>query len=356
MPLSAPLLVLGAALILALPAAAAEPATPFTVSATCSAAQKTTHQKTLAAFRRSVPATRAAYFRTHKSAAARAVFAKRQQAKLKLLQAAAACSLPVPVPAAAALLPPLAPPNAAYQFGAGVSAADQATVKRVFARVFPYLVRDWAVPVDLPLTIVWDNDKEALARGYALQTGSSIEYSRALVNSTPAVATPTGTVVNASEVTASEEWGTARIVAHELFHVAQHAFAGRAAMMGGEPDVPGAGPRWFIEGSAELVGWSVAAAAGMPALPLEGANEEAGVRQASLPLRSSETLQGIKSDRFAYPVSHFALKYLMRGRPGPTLAAFWRQIAGGLTWQASFASTFGQTIDAFYTAFESYRP
>ena len=63
-------------------------------AASCTAAQKRGAQAALARYRKAMPKQRAAYFRTHKRAAQRKLFVKRQQARLRVLRARAACSVP----------------------------------------------------------------------------------------------------------------------------------------------------------------------------------------------------------------------------------------------------------------------
>jgi hypothetical protein len=46
---------------------------------------------------------------------------------------------------------------------------------------------------------------------------------------------------------------------------------------------------------------------------------------------------------------------LIRERGLAALAAYYRAIAGGSTWQQAFEAVFGRTIDVFYTEFEPYR-
>ena len=63
-------------------------------AATCTAAEKHAAQAALAAYRKQMPKERAANFKNHKKAKQRKAFGKKQQAKLKRLQEAAACEVP----------------------------------------------------------------------------------------------------------------------------------------------------------------------------------------------------------------------------------------------------------------------
>jgi hypothetical protein len=77
--------------------------------AACTADEQAANQAALAAYVNRMPRDRKAYFRKHHDKAHRKAFLKRQQAKLKALQAAAACQVETP--------PPTAPPPPPYQSG-----------------------------------------------------------------------------------------------------------------------------------------------------------------------------------------------------------------------------------------------
>jgi hypothetical protein len=68
------------------------PATPNGLESTCTAAQKSQRQAALAAYKKRIGIDRRAYFARHKSATLRGAF-RRQQARLKQLQTAAACTI-----------------------------------------------------------------------------------------------------------------------------------------------------------------------------------------------------------------------------------------------------------------------
>ena len=66
--------------------------------ASCTAAQKAARLAALRAFQKRMIAQRRAYFRAHASVKLRRAFVKRQQARLKVLKAAAACTVALPAP------------------------------------------------------------------------------------------------------------------------------------------------------------------------------------------------------------------------------------------------------------------
>jgi M6 family metalloprotease-like protein len=65
-------------------------------AADCTAAQKAQRQAALSAYLRRMSAERRAYFKAHRGSKQRKAFVRRQQARLKALRAAAACSVPAP--------------------------------------------------------------------------------------------------------------------------------------------------------------------------------------------------------------------------------------------------------------------
>ena len=94
-------------LLAALSAGPAESAGPAVV---CTFEQQQARRTALSAYLRTASRARAAYFRAHKNRRARAGFVKKQQAKLRALRAAAACSVPpLPPSSGHSCAPALAP-------------------------------------------------------------------------------------------------------------------------------------------------------------------------------------------------------------------------------------------------------
>src|SRR5438132_943341 len=69
---------------------------PAAREASCTAAQQADRQAALRAYQKRMIAQRRAYFRAHTSVKLRRAFVKSQRARLKALQAAAACTVPPP--------------------------------------------------------------------------------------------------------------------------------------------------------------------------------------------------------------------------------------------------------------------
>src|SRR5436305_1158774 len=85
--------VLASIVVAAVLAVAGARASHNVFAATCTPAMKAQHQAALVAYRKHMSAARSAYFAHHKRAALRRAFVRRQQARLKGLEAAAACTV-----------------------------------------------------------------------------------------------------------------------------------------------------------------------------------------------------------------------------------------------------------------------
>jgi hypothetical protein len=92
---------------------------PLRTTATCTADEQAASQTALDAYLKRMPLARKAYFKKHRDKAHRKAFVKRQQAKLKALQAAAACQVEAP--------PPPPPPARPYQSGHYTGKTSQLT-------------------------------------------------------------------------------------------------------------------------------------------------------------------------------------------------------------------------------------
>jgi hypothetical protein len=91
----------------------------------CTAAQKARRQRALATYLRTMRKQRRAFFRAHKNVRARRAFVRRQQAKLRALRKAAACTV---APAGARVVATISIPNSG---GLGVGAGSVWAIDRV---------------------------------------------------------------------------------------------------------------------------------------------------------------------------------------------------------------------------------
>src|SRR5205807_1382238 len=187
----------------------------------------------------------------------RRAFVKSQRARLKALQAAAACTVPPPPVDTGPLPAPPLGPNTSFTFGGEMSAAAQDEIKGDVA----YAVQDEAVLLGAPITSVrtfassnpdWLADQLCRFIGAG---GNCFSYA----GGTSATESHGGLFLN----WASQTWtvGAAqnqKIIAHELFH----AFQDQLDKLSGAPESSSrvwlSGPVWLQEGSAEMVGYRVA--------------------------------------------------------------------------------------------------
>ena len=68
-----------------------------------------------------------------------------------------------------------------------------------------------------------------------------------------------------------------------------------------------------------------------------------------------ETRAGMFKYPGSYSLADLGFQQLLKGQRAEAMREFCVDVAGGKTWQTSFAARFGQTPEAFYTAFEATR-
>lgn len=258
----------------------------------------------------------------------------------------------VPVVAAP---PPVA--AAEYTFGAGVTQQAADEIRAGVDRAVAYYAKIGAVPSSIRVRGYADAESTALAYSSALAV--PVATAREIWASSIAVATPAGIFINIGAQYWRDTTPTlrAKVIAHELFHRTQEELAGSRWGFGPPDTVPGGGPRWLIEGSAEVMGFVAVADSGMLAFERARAEQIATSKFADpVPLRTWENLTGINAHpKAAYNLFFVAAEYLTRDRGRTSLLEFWRAIGAGQGWEAAFASAFGRTPEAFYSDFESYR-
>lgn len=304
-------------------------------AATCSAEEKAANQAALASYTKRISAERKAYFRTHKRAAQRRAFIKKQQATLRRLRAAAACTVAStgPVPPTPVTPPPMS--TATFLFGSGVSAADEVGVRDGVALAFTALGK-LGVQAVHPFTVTLDP-----------QPGFEMTGPFAVHLSTTALGWPhTGATFR--EV----------MVAHEVWHVVQASLVQPRTFIDVPDDaVPTGGPRWLIEGSAEVFAYHALADAGQLDYATQCAVYLSGARQATQPLRSMESWAGmVQAKPFDYALGFNAADYIARTFGEAQFIAYWKAIGAGSSWQDAFRAAFGKSIAQFYDDFGRYRP
>ena len=113
---------------------------------------------------------------------------------------------------------------------------------------------------------------------------------------------------------------------------------------------------WLVEGSAEAMGYRVAAARALLDLAGERAGVAARVRGTSVTLTSLETYAGLTQPH-AWDTLHLAADHLAAIAPNGarSFADFFAAVGAGTEWHAAFLGAFGMTSAQYYTAFDAYR-
>lgn len=151
-----------------------------------------------------------------------------------------------------------------------------------------------------------------------------------------------------------------KILFHEIFHVLQNrlvAPAYRNFIEAPDSDVPVGGPRWLIEGAAELVGYTLADDHGYASFAAARAAKLRDAQAVTAPLSTMESLPGLVAagPGAAYTVGFLAAELLTATAGPQALARYWTEIGAGRPWQAAFETVFGRSITTFYDEFEVYR-
>jgi hypothetical protein len=331
----------------------------------CTAAEKAQRQAVLRAYQRTMSASRNAYFKTHKQESLRAAFVKAQHAKLASLSRAAACVVSQPVPPASPL-PPTGPvpapppgPNEFFTFDSGITAADEDEIKGDVA----YAVQDEAALLGVPISAVttfvstnpgWLADQEC--RFLQLRDDNCVQHvQQRYAGGGSGEAGPGGLFLNWAAPSWRYDAGqNQKITAHELFHVFQYQLDKVSVNSGDDSHVPPGGPAWLLEGSAETVGYRVAADRRLVASSAAG--EISRAKQISTPLSSLERYADIQIPN-VYSLFHVAVDHLVTITPAgvPALTTYFNVIGGGMAWQDAFRAAFGMSVEAYYANFAAYR-
>ena len=260
---------------------------------------------------------------------------------------------PSPSPPPTPPTPPFVDAPATFVLGAGVTAEQQAGIKRgldIGATYFRSgLGRD--LP---PITVYVDDDLDGIVNLYAQTYPTSIERSRQNWQTATAVAAPRRTWVYTGSTSWRPDSGQ-KIMVHEAFHIMQYELAGSRALDGGPDVVPSVGPQWLTEGTAEYVGYGGIASAAL--IPMSQIRDQ-WIRRTKLtasPLRSRETSRGLFGEPEPYQISPLAVDFLLATRSDRLLVAYYEAIGRGEVWQSAFASVFGKSVETFYAEFETYR-
>ena len=162
-------------------------------------------------------------------------------------------------------------------------------------------------------------------------------------------------------VTGNSEWVSPRAAApdtwtadterkelagHEYVHVWQGELGGDACMLG---------PRWLSEGMAESFAYTTLIADGLiPRTNMDTFTRRQLVTATTHPALAQLETQWPDSAN-PYSVAYLAVDRLLAANGDAPLRAWCIAVGRGVEWHAAFAQAFGETTDAFYARFESYK-
>jgi hypothetical protein len=136
------------------------------------------------------------------------------------------------------------------------------------------------------------------------------------------------------------------LAAHEYVHLWQYAVGGSACMVG---------VRWIAEGMAESFAYRALVADGLIPQANMDTFTKRQLRTATqqVTLRSLETSWPLNANPFA--VSYLAVDRLLAAKGLLAIRDWCSRVGAGQDWRQAFAVAFGETTDAFYARFESFR-
>jgi hypothetical protein len=162
-------------------------------------------------------------------------------------------------------------------------------------------------------------------------------------------------------VTSNSEWVSPRAVApdtwsadterrelaaHEYVHVWQGELGGNACMLG---------PRWLSEGMAESLAYRTLVADGLiPQANMDTFTKRQLITAATHPALAQLETQWPDSAN-PYSVAYLAVDRLLAVNGPLPLRAWCSAVGRGIEWHAAFAQAFGESTDAFYARFESFK-
>lgn len=162
-------------------------------------------------------------------------------------------------------------------------------------------------------------------------------------------------------VTSNSEWASPRAVApdtwsadterrelaaHEYVHVWQGELGGNACMLG---------PRWLSEGMAESLAYRTLVEDGLIPQANMDTFTKRQLRTATTQLSLAQLETQWPDSANPYSVAYLAVDRLLAANGPLPLRAWCAAVGRGVDWHTAFAQAFGETTDAFYARFESFK-
>ena len=237
-------------------------------------------------------------------------------------------------------MPTPTPPDPAgvtFRIDAGVNAKDIALVHQGVQHASAYLdgfaggTRRKPATVQVMVT-------DATQPYCCLTAGDSFK----IVTSNLAWATPPA----AAPDTWTADTERTELAAHEYIHLWQYALGGDTCMVG---------VRWIAEGMAESFAYRSLIADGL----IPAGNLDTFTKRQLTTASNHVTLQSLESsfpgNANPFAVSYLAVDRLLAPKGLATIRDWCTRVGTGQEWHAAFAAAFGETTDAFYARFETFR-
>lgn len=148
------------------------------------------------------------------------------------------------------------------------------------------------------------------------------------------------------------------ILYHEHFHAVQNNLIGYA-VQSANSDLPEAGPRWLLEGTADYFNYRTSESVGTVSYSSRVSQTKAASRNIGFPLRnygSIDSAEASGGQANLYRLGFLAADYLASRYGVDTIRRhLWLNLATGEQWQTAFQKTFGVSVESFYSDFEAYR-
>ena len=155
------------------------------------------------------------------------------------------------------------------------------------------------------------------------------------------------------------EKNTAKIAAHELFHIFQRDMSGLPSGSA-DDEIPLTGPRWLKEGVAEYLAYQAVDAGGVLDYGFER-NRASGwgiarrANRVTLALRDMTVQNQIRDVPYRYPYFMLAAELLAHHAGADSLIRLYMVMGPDTTWQEAFQEVFDMDVDEFYDLFEEHR-
>lgn len=268
----------------------------------------------------------------------------------------------IPAPSTRSSVETCSPAVATFTFGSNVSTADQNAVRTALTRAACYAeLVGWTSPT--PVEVFALTEQTALVQktmeivGWNQSTATSY-----WANNPWGFSGSVGGRPHVISNAASASWAQSIDSAfpHEYFHIVQNRLVSPFQLItGANNQTPNGGPRWLIEGAADLASDKVRDYYGLATYDVTRQLRLSRAASSSTPLQNLESWTGMESadggTAASYSIGFAAADLLVHSTTLQSLGNFWRGIGNGLTWQQAFSSAFGRSVETFYQEFALYR-